>query len=188
MTTERPLAEALVRILGELDKPTSRSSLPPAVPLAWKLAAGDYLGDHSRPRSLENGTLVVAADSTALKRELGRLSPVLVDRLRSRLDCRIDRLEIVVARRRPGFEDRSRACRGAARTATVGRVSRDLGAERAALPEDGVVADGIESVPEELRPVIGRLLEKHAARKHAREGGGATPASRRLPAEDDTCR
>ena len=160
--SDAPLASILVRVLDRMDSPPSSHAPPPAVRLAWRLAVGPYLAEHSCPVSLVDGVLEVAVDAGMLKRELNRLRPQLEPRLTALLRQPIETLRFVV--RKKVF---------AQRKASPPRPDNGGGDPERTVAPDGVadtLLEAAETAPEGLRPIILRLVGKHAARKQSQEG------------------
>ncbi len=148
------LGDTVVELLAELG--TRGDDMPrwPVVTLAWRRAAGPYLATHSRPVSLHESVLTVAVDSSHLVREVRRLGRQILDRLEDTLGCTISRLEVVAVPRMTRVAPATRR--------TVDRPRSEKEPDQAPA-----VPAWVDDVRPEIRPVVLRLLRKHAARNRS---------------------
>jgi predicted nucleic acid-binding Zn ribbon protein len=91
----RRVGESLDRVASSMG--VSRASTLSAVFASWAEMVGDSVAQHSRPRSLRDGTLVVAVDEPAWATQLRWLEADLLTRLNEVLGAgQVARIEVRV--------------------------------------------------------------------------------------------
>jgi predicted nucleic acid-binding Zn ribbon protein len=91
----RRVGESLDRVAGSLGVP--RASTLSAVFASWAEMVGESVAQHSRPRSLRDGVLVVAVDEPAWATQLRWLEVDLLARLESAMGPgQVTRIEVRV--------------------------------------------------------------------------------------------
>jgi len=63
----------------------------------WDVAVGPQIAAHVRPVKLDQGTLLVEADTSTWATQVKFLSDTIVDRLRAEAGVMVDRVEVRVA-------------------------------------------------------------------------------------------
>jgi len=66
----------------------------------WDVAVGDQIAAHVKPVKLDQGTLVVEADTSTWATQVKFLADTIITRLREEAGVSVDRVEVRVASRR----------------------------------------------------------------------------------------
>lgn len=156
--------------------------------LVWEKAVGPGMARHSRPMHAAGSTLVVGVDSDALGEELHKMAPELLRRLSqltSRTFARVTWQRVLL---RPPLRQRSDEAGGAVRpvsqpsalnrqeipgsTSTApsqGQSGRSNAPSEQTIPAAPTqIPEYVESIRDELKPQVLRLLALHEARKRRR--------------------
>mgnify|MGYP005816498463 CR=1 FL=1 len=97
LTRPRPVAEGLDSLARRLGLPNA--AVLGALFRRWDEVVGEAIAAHARPRSLNDGVLVVSVDEPAWATQLRYLAPQLCDRLAEVTGDRlVERLEVRVER------------------------------------------------------------------------------------------
>jgi predicted nucleic acid-binding Zn ribbon protein len=94
----RPLSSSLDAILRSLRAPDRRQVA--GLFGGWDHVVGDQVATHVQPVRLDEGVLVVEVDDPAWATQIRLLTPRIIERLAEVAGVAVERVEVVVARRR----------------------------------------------------------------------------------------